>query len=135
MQTTADHISPSIQETLQHASDALQRMYGPRLKRVILFGSHARGDARPDSDIDLLVVLEGPVDIMAEARRTGGIALRTAAERDMALSFVHLSGDEFADLRRPLIRSIRDEGIELLPLGESSGLGNEALIQQEETRR
>lgn len=25
--------------------------------RIILFGSHARGDARPDSDVDLLVVL------------------------------------------------------------------------------
>ncbi|MFN0135279.1 MAG: nucleotidyltransferase domain-containing protein [Phycisphaerae bacterium] len=26
--------------------------------RVVLFGSHARGDARPDSDVDLLVVLD-----------------------------------------------------------------------------
>jgi len=26
-------------------------------ERIILFGSHARGDARPDSDVDLLVVL------------------------------------------------------------------------------
>jgi plasmid stability protein len=27
-----------------------------------LFGSHARGDARPESDWDLLVLLDGPVD-------------------------------------------------------------------------
>ena len=26
-------------------------------ERIILFGSHARGDARPDSDVDLLVVM------------------------------------------------------------------------------
>jgi predicted nucleotidyltransferase len=135
MQKSTNQIPPAIQETLQHASDALRRMYGPRLKRVILFGSYARGDARPDSDIDVLVVLEGPVDIMTEARRTSGLVMRTAADRDAALSFVHLSDEEFADLRRPLVRSIRDEGIELLSLGESSGLGSEAPIPQEETRR
>lgn len=28
-----------------------------RPEKVILFGSHARGDARPDSDVDLLVVM------------------------------------------------------------------------------
>lgn len=27
-------------------------------KRIILFGSHARGDARPDSDYDLLIIVE-----------------------------------------------------------------------------
>lgn len=35
-----------------------------RPRRVILFGSHARGDARPDSDIDLLVIV--PDDAPAE---------------------------------------------------------------------
>jgi predicted nucleotidyltransferase len=29
-----------------------------RPRRVILFGSHARGNARPDSDVDLLVIAE-----------------------------------------------------------------------------
>lgn len=30
--------------------------------RIVLYGSRARGDARPDSDRDLLVLLDGPVD-------------------------------------------------------------------------
>jgi predicted nucleotidyltransferase len=29
------------------------------LREVILFGSHARGEARPDSDVDLCIVAEG----------------------------------------------------------------------------
>lgn len=32
----------------------------PDVRAVFLFGSHARGDGRPDSDVDLLVVAEGP---------------------------------------------------------------------------
>jgi predicted nucleotidyltransferase len=39
--------------------------------RVILFGSHARGDARPDSDVDLLVVLDE-----APNTREAAIAIR-----------------------------------------------------------
>jgi len=30
---------------------------GDRVRRIVLFGSRARGDARPDSDYDLLVVM------------------------------------------------------------------------------
>src|SRR5271154_3241264 len=36
---------------------ALDEMYGNRLDRVVLFGSRARGDARPDSDYDVAVFL------------------------------------------------------------------------------
>ena len=31
--------------------------------RVLLFGSHARGEANPDSDYDVLVIPEQPIDI------------------------------------------------------------------------
>jgi hypothetical protein len=42
----------------------LGEAYGSRLERVVLFGSRARGDARPDSDYDIAV-------FMAEVRRDG----------------------------------------------------------------
>ncbi|MFN0014530.1 MAG: nucleotidyltransferase domain-containing protein [Saprospiraceae bacterium] len=36
----------------------LQRLYGDRLAKVILYGSYARGDFHEESDIDFLVVLK-----------------------------------------------------------------------------
>jgi predicted nucleotidyltransferase len=36
------------------------------LSRLMLFGSRARGDADPDSDLDVLVVLNTPVNREAE---------------------------------------------------------------------
>ncbi|NJL69963.1 MAG: nucleotidyltransferase domain-containing protein [Microcoleus sp. SM1_3_4] len=33
-------------------------MYGEQLDKIVLFGSQARGNARPDSDIDILIVLK-----------------------------------------------------------------------------
>lgn len=37
--------------------------YRERVKRLSLFGSHLRGDAKPDSDVDLLVELSEPVGL------------------------------------------------------------------------
>jgi uncharacterized protein len=36
-------------------ADKIAREFHP--ERIILFGSHARGDAKPDSDLDLLVIM------------------------------------------------------------------------------
>jgi predicted nucleotidyltransferase len=37
---------------------ALDEIYGERVERVVLFGSRARGDARPDSDYDVAMFLK-----------------------------------------------------------------------------
>jgi len=43
-------------------------------EKIILFGSHARGDAEPDSDVDLLIVM--PVQGSKRAKRVEiGVAL------------------------------------------------------------
>src|ERR1039457_6306237 len=43
---------------LRRLRTALDEVYGERIERVVLFGSRARGDARPDSDYDVAVFLE-----------------------------------------------------------------------------
>lgn len=40
----------------------LRKLCGDRLLRVVLFGSKARGDSDPESDIDLFVALQGELD-------------------------------------------------------------------------
>jgi hypothetical protein len=64
--------------------------------------------------VDVLVVLAGPVTSIEEAERTSRVAIRAAAYRDTALSFIHMSEEEYADERRPLVQSVKEEGIDLL---------------------
>jgi hypothetical protein len=54
----ADTATPAttIDAELEAVATALAEVE-PRSKRLVLFGPRARGDARPDSDLDLLVVM------------------------------------------------------------------------------
>lgn len=82
-------------------------------QRIVLFGSHANGSPREDSDIDLLVVLpfEGPA-----FRKAGQI--RAALPNDFAIDIVARTPD---DLERryqfgdPIARQAIDQGIVLYP--------------------
>ena len=51
--------SPAIDADLQAVTAALAGIQ-PSPRRLVLFGSRGRGDAQPDSDIDLLVVMPQP---------------------------------------------------------------------------
>jgi predicted nucleotidyltransferase len=50
-------INPVTEQALQRFMARVSQHY--RTRGAILFGSRARGDHRPDSDADLLVLLEG----------------------------------------------------------------------------
>ncbi|MBD2152712.1 nucleotidyltransferase domain-containing protein [Pseudanabaena sp. FACHB-1277] len=71
--------------------DLLIDTYSDRLIAMILFGSQARGDATPDSDFDVLIVLKDPVKTGKEIERTGS----DGATKDMG----SMSRWGFEDLR------------------------------------
>jgi uncharacterized protein len=86
--------------------------YGERLKRLVLFGSQARGDAEPGSDIDVLVVLAGPVDATEEEKRTGDMLYDLmCAHHYILISCIFMDEERFAKERSPLLLNVRREGV------------------------
>lgn len=53
---------------------------------IILFGSEARGDARPDSDIDLLVLLSGDRLSLARESEIYGAAMLLESRTGISIS-------------------------------------------------
>ncbi|GDY23351.1 hypothetical protein LBMAG56_46980 [Verrucomicrobiota bacterium] len=55
-----ENLPPSLHAQRETLGKCLEAMHAALpLRRVILFGSHARGEARPDSDVDLCLVADG----------------------------------------------------------------------------
>src|SRR4051794_4531909 len=68
----------------------------PTVRGVILFGSHARGNARPDSDADLVILVER--DVRDGVRRARRAEVRAAAlERGVAIRYATDNPDNAAD--------------------------------------
>lgn len=88
----------------------LRALYRDRYRQVLLFGSWARGDAHPESDIDLLVVLDRVDSPWEELRRMDEILWRHSYQSDAVISAVPVGEDELAAAARPLLIRARAEG-------------------------
>ncbi len=64
---------PEADAILTRFRAALGEIYGDRLERVVLYGSRARGDHRPDSDYDIAVFIRNPGTLGEEIRRLASL--------------------------------------------------------------
>ena len=106
-----DKVSEQLRTLLTQLRSRVEALYGPRLVRLMLFGSQARGDAEPGSDIDVLVVLEGPVRMGEEIARTGEIASGMSLENNVVISCTFIAADRFEREESPLMINVRREGV------------------------
>ncbi|MBV9528798.1 nucleotidyltransferase domain-containing protein [Sphingomonas sp.] len=60
---------PQDDPVLTRFRATVAEIYGDRLERMVLFGSRARGEAKPDSDYDIAVFLREMPDRAAELTR------------------------------------------------------------------
>jgi predicted nucleotidyltransferase len=101
-----------IEPSLKLMQARLRARFGERLRFVRLFGSHARGDATAQSDIDVAVV----VDDLTHPERMDAVAIihEVELETDHFVSSLVMPTDRFAELSRAgraLALDIEREGL------------------------
>ena len=85
----------SLSADLDRFLERLRAHFGARLVSVVLYGSRARGEARPESDLDLLVVAEGlPASRLDRREILRSLAEQTSEEFADALSCVSFTPAE-----------------------------------------
>jgi len=97
-------------EIARAAADDLRGLYGDRLRRVLLFGSWARGDAHPESDIDLLVVLDQVSSPWEELERMDDILDRHSVENETIVLAMPVGEQDFAEPAIPVLIRATAEG-------------------------
>lgn len=111
--TTNTIVNDKLKNILIELRSHFEQIYDSRLVTMVLYGSQARGDARPDSDIDILVVLKGQVNPGEEIKRTSHIRADLSLQNDEVISCLFMDEQRFLHYNGPLLRNIRKDGIAL----------------------
>ena len=104
-------MTDNIKQIVNKCKEVLTKQYGKQLKGVILHGSMARGEATIDSDIDLLVLLDPPLDYFAELRTLVDVLYPIQLESEQLISAKPVLFNDFEIGSLSLYRNARREGV------------------------
>jgi predicted nucleotidyltransferase len=93
------------------ARRALAEIYGARLQAVYLYGSGARDQLTPESDIDIAVILDSIPNRFAEHERTSQLGADLSLEYDTVVLFFFAAAADLKAGRFGIHRAIKEEGI------------------------
>lgn len=96
---------------LDELNDGLKHLYNDRLKGVYLFGSYARGEEDPESDFDVLIVLDDFELHSIEIKRTSKLVSELSLKHNFSISrkFIKESNWQLGD--NALLRNVRAEAV------------------------
>jgi DNA polymerase sigma len=105
---------PYLTEILAKLRTYLEQEYRDRLVQILLFGSQARGDAEPDSDIDVMVVLNDLDDACTEIDRTSPILVALCLDYAVLVSCVFVAEEQFQRKKDTyFFRNVHQQGISI----------------------
>jgi predicted nucleotidyltransferase len=111
---TLKHLTPPERAALGDFLARLREQYADEVVSVRLFGSRARGEGGPESDLDVLVVMRSE-DWRAQ-RQVGQAALQPMLDYNVVISTLVVGQRHYRKLARrhtPLYENVRDEGVSL----------------------
>ena len=101
----------NVAELLEEVKSGLAALYADRLRGVYLFGSYARNEATPDSDVDLLIVLDTVDHYYGELERTAELVSDLSLRYDVSISRVFMPEDRWRSGESPFLLTVRQDAL------------------------
>ena len=109
-----EHLTREEKAALGEIKQRVQTLVGRRLREIVLFGSKARGDFDPESDLDIAILVDG-LD-QETKRKIIDVVADVEVKFLVVVSSLVLSWDDFQSLRareRRIALDIENEGVPL----------------------
>ncbi len=109
-------LAPAVREALDGFSRLIRGRFGARVREVVLFGSHARGEAHEESDVDVLVVIDDLTRGEQNEIIDAACDVDAATDEPVGLATLVLSTEQvgrYRDTGRRIWRDIEREGVRL----------------------
>lgn len=106
----------TMQSLIELYITEIKKIYGMHLRKVILFGSYARGDSRPDSDVDIMILLDmSNADLKAYSQQLSYMTYDFNLDNNLDIKPVVQSEDHFKKwvVHYPFYANINKEGVVL----------------------
>lgn len=100
-----------LRRILRALQKELKDTLGERVEKIILYGSQARGDARDDSDIDVLIVLKDDFKYGTMLKKTSKAVAKLSLDNDVVISRAFVTRQQYEQSKIPFLMNVRREGI------------------------
>ena len=103
-----------LRKMLLELEEKLQRVYGNKLKAVILYGSVARGTATEESDIDIMVLVDGTAqELRTFEDQLSDVSTDISIKYFKVFSIIDISYQEYMRWvnTSPFYRNVSKEGV------------------------
>lgn len=98
-----------IERTLSIIREHILKIKGTQ--QVILYGSYAKGEAKEDSDVDILVVVDDDLDPGKVEKELDDFLFDILLKENKLISLIVVKKMMFDTYRSPLLLNIKEEGI------------------------
>lgn len=105
------HAKVETADVLRQLQRDLQHELGDQLEDILLFGSRARGEGRPDSDVDVLILLKGEFDYGELIRRTSSLVAALSLEHNIVISRAFATKARYETEQSPFYINVRREAV------------------------
>ncbi len=105
-----------VQVITTSVMESVFTLLSDKLYKVVLYGSYARGDYTPESDIDIMIVLNCPKEeVLSYRKEISRLSSRIGLEHDIMVSILLRDKESFENGKKilPFYQNIMKDGVEL----------------------